>query len=335
MKRWPLIVKIVVILLVLLILALILVLIVRGPDRLAEDLGIDPADEPLAVDEPPSFAFSITGVDRPFDVAVDLDAERIYVTETSGERLVRVFDLKGKEIDSLAPPNTTAGGRCPHYVVVDDDGIVYVSYQILDMSDPEDPDNIGIHKYGQDGNYLGAFIEGWTPSGMAFDADGNMYVCNRTENCIMVLDSDGTLLRRWGSGGSGEGEFNHPHGIALDRNGHVYVADSNSRRVQVFDTEGNPVTSIGVDVGNTITGFVMPRGLAVDSRHRLYCVDMHAHTVWVYLVDGGLTQLFYLGGESGKGEEEFYLPNGLYVDGESETVYFADMENDRIQVWEY
>jgi tripartite motif-containing protein 71 len=44
---------------------------------------------------------------------------------------------------------------------------------------------------------------------------------------------------KWGSCGSGNGEFMWPKGVAVDASGNVYVADSENHRIQKFDSSGN------------------------------------------------------------------------------------------------
>lgn len=39
---------------------------------------------------------------------------------------------------------------------------------------------------------------------------------------------------RWGSTGSGDGQFNDPEGVAADGSGNVYVADYINNRIQKF-----------------------------------------------------------------------------------------------------
>ena len=51
-------------------------------------------------------------------------------------------------------------------------------------------------------------------------------------------DEADTLLIKWGSEGSGDGEFGNPCGIAVGGEGQVYVADYTKNRIQVFDSEG-------------------------------------------------------------------------------------------------
>src|SRR6266545_335054 len=73
---------------------------------------------------------------------------------------------------------------------------------------------------------------------IAVDGSGNIYVGD-SQNRIQVFSSTGTFLRKWGSEGSGDGQFQTPSGIAIDGNGNVYVTDTGNARIQVFDSAGN------------------------------------------------------------------------------------------------
>ena len=42
------------------------------------------------------------------------------------------------------------------------------------------------------------------------------------------------FLLKWGSLGTGDGQFNTPHGIAVDSSNNIYVADTNNARIQKF-----------------------------------------------------------------------------------------------------
>ena len=56
--------------------------------------------------------------------------------------------------------------------------------------------------------------------------------------------SPGFLLK-WGSEGSGEGQFNRPSGMTVDTAGNFYVADTFNNRIQKFDSAGNFLMSWG------------------------------------------------------------------------------------------
>ena len=82
---------------------------------------------------------------------------------------------------------------------------------------------------------------------------------------MMVLaDSPPSFLLKWGSNGSGDGQFSSPRGVAVDSAGNVYVADSNNYRIQKFSNTGTFLTKWG-SIGSGDGQFVNPRGVAVDS----------------------------------------------------------------------
>ena len=56
---------------------------------------------------------------------------------------------------------------------------------------------------------------------------------------IQKYDLNGTYLGGFGSKGTGDGEFLHPHNIAVDSNGDIYVTDEQRKDVQKFDSKGN------------------------------------------------------------------------------------------------
>ncbi|MDZ4169183.1 MAG: NHL repeat-containing protein [Coriobacteriia bacterium] len=112
------------------------------------------------------------------------------------------------------------------------------------------------------------------PGRVAFGPDGLMYVTERQNDLVRVLDAngaeagsfgipspfsidvdeeriavgtrfgfailekDGTPLQVIGAMGKGDDEFDYVHGIALGDNGIVYVVDSFNNRLSAYDSEG-------------------------------------------------------------------------------------------------
>ncbi|CAN5649309.1 hypothetical protein BH23THE1_BH23THE1_35430 [soil metagenome] len=66
-------------------------------------------------------------------------------------------------------------------------------------------------------------------------------------NRIQKFDSEGNFLTKWGSEGSGDGQFILPTGIAIDSTGNVYVVDYNNHRIQVFKPASNDVSVNDLD----------------------------------------------------------------------------------------
>ena len=61
------------------------------------------------------------------------------------------------------------------------------------------------------------------------DGSGNVYVADTCNHRIQKFSSEGVFLAKWGSYGSGDGQFYSPFGVAVDGSGmNVYVADSDN-----------------------------------------------------------------------------------------------------------
>ncbi|MFN8630568.1 MAG: hypothetical protein U0838_09700 [Chloroflexota bacterium] len=111
---------------------------------------------------------------KPVSVAVSGAGDRVYVAQTSGDRLVAIFDASGKELGDLQPPSDNKP-HTPAYVTVDPrDGDVYVT----DRATGE------IYVYSSNGSYLRQFepkveIPGWQPLSIALPppATGGSRTC--------------------------------------------------------------------------------------------------------------------------------------------------------------
>jgi DNA-binding beta-propeller fold protein YncE len=115
--------------------------------------------------------------------------------------------------------------------------------------------------------------------------------------CVSVWRiEDGSLVRRFGSWGSGAGELDYPRGIAVSCGGAdrwVYVADSVNNRIQVFGIDGRFVRSIGLEAGFE---FNRPTGICLDGSGLLYVTDNSNHRISVLnAADGSLVRHIGLG----------------------------------------
>ena len=75
-----------------------------------------------------------------------------------------------------------------------------------------------IKTWGQLGSRPGEFK---TPHGLAFDAQGRLFVADRGNACIQIFDQEGNFLEQWY-------QFSRLSGIFIDSNGVLYGADSES-----------------------------------------------------------------------------------------------------------
>jgi len=80
------------------------------------------------------------------------------------------------------------------------------------------------------------------------------------------------FIDKWGSEGSGSGEFRFPGLLALDASGNVYVPDRYNHRIQKFDSLGNFLLEWGSQGGRE-GQFQRPVGIAVDPSGHVYVAD--------------------------------------------------------------
>ena len=85
-------------------------------------------------------------------------------------------------------------------------------------------------------------------------------------------DDDYSLDAKWGSPGSGDGEFNVPHTLAFDSTGNAYITDTNNHRIQKFSSDGKFITKWG-SKGTGDGEFVLPLGIDADSSNNIYVID--------------------------------------------------------------
>ncbi len=164
------------------------------------------------------------------------------------------------------------------------------------------------------------------PNGIALESSGNVYVAE-TWNCrIQKFTSSGQFVTRWGSEGSGDGQFNYPEGIAIDSSGNVYVADTNNHRIQKFTSNGQFITKWGSS-GSGDGQFNYPEGIAIDSSGNVYVADTGNDRIQKFTSNG---QFITKWGSSGSGDGQFSAPGGIALDS-SGNVYVADTGNHRIQ----
>lgn len=73
--------------------------------------------------------------------------------------------------------------------------------------------------------------------GLAVNAAGQLFVGDNSSKVISVFSPDGVLMGRFGSRGSGPGEFRSIRSVLVDRNDSIYVFDSARDVLSVFAPE--------------------------------------------------------------------------------------------------
>lgn len=144
--------------------------------------------------------------------------------------------------------------------------------------------------------------------------------------CISQVHADYTFITKWGSQGSGDGQFDLPREIAIDNSGNVYVVDEGNSRIQKFNSNGTFITKWG-SLGSGDGQFIIPAGITIDSSGNVYVVEFGNHRVQKFNSSGIFISKW---GSNGSGDGQFNNPHGVTVDS-SGNVYVADWGNHRIQ----
>jgi DNA-binding beta-propeller fold protein YncE len=104
------------------------------------------------------------------------------------------------------------------------------------------------------------------------DPWGYVYVTDLGNNRVQKFDSSGNFISKFGSLGTGDGQFWNPRGIGIDAAGNIYVADTLRHRVQKLTNSGTFVIKWG-DHGSHDGEFQDPFGIAVDQSGNVYVDD--------------------------------------------------------------
>ncbi len=191
------------------------------------------------------------------------------------------------------------------------------------------------------------------PSGLAFDAIGNLYIADGGNNRIRKVDPSGMITTFAGNGVagySGDGgvataaNLSLPTGVAVDGSGNVYIADESNQRIRKVSPSGIITTYAGTGaVGNlgdggpaTAAQFYGPSAVATDATGNLYISDQNNNRVRKVNPSGYISAFAGTGvaGFTGDGgpatNAKLNSPRGLLVDGAG-NVYISDNLNNCVR----
>ncbi|MGO0063287.1 cadherin-like beta sandwich domain-containing protein [Brevibacillus fluminis] len=192
-----------------------------------------------------------------------------------------------------------------------------------------------------------------TPTRVAVDSSGNLYIAVRANNAIRKIDTSGKITTVAGTGAAGYGgdggpatsaQLNFPDGVEVDKDGNIYIADSFNHRVRKVDTTGKITTVAGTGTAGyggdggpaTEAQLKDPTGVAVDNDGNLYIADYENHRIRKVDTTGKITTVAGTGtrGFSGDGgaaaSAELNYPGDVAVDSVG-NLYISDQENRRIR----
>ncbi|HEY5045203.1 MAG TPA: hypothetical protein VII53_05045 [Solirubrobacteraceae bacterium] len=163
---------------------------------------------------------------------------------------------------------------------------------------------------------------------------------------VAQADTGFGQVGKFGSFGSGDGQFRSLAGVAVDpASNDVYVVDSGNSRVEKFDSSGVFIDAFGADVGGTgvnicttacLSGtsgsgdgqFSAPTGISVDSSGNVYVADSGNNRVEKFSSQG--VYLSQITASDPSCVQAFLDPTAVALAPASGTLYVADTGNNRV-----
>ena len=138
------------------------------------------------------------------------------------------------------------------------------------------------------------------------------------------------FITKWGSQGSGDGQFNSPRGIEVDTYGNVYVADAGNHRIQKFDDRHLFIMRLGSQ-GSGDGQFNSPFDIAIDSSGIAFVTDNQNNNVQGFY-NSTIIMTF---GTLGQNDGEFRGITGISIDPQGNLYVPNYASPQRVQKFTY
>ena len=264
----------------------------------------------------------VPGLEKPRCIAVN--KEGVMVVGGEGYNCITVVDKDGRMVRSFGLESKIfrKNGNCW--------GIAFTIDGHIVMSSADDK----LYKLTLKGNAIASVggkgsgpLEFKYPRGVAIHPrTGKIYVADRNNHRIQVINDDFTYSHSIGSKGTALGQLYLPRGVALDSAGNIYICNRGNTSIDVFTSDGAFIRRFGSrGSGDGELGYIV--SIAVENL--VYVTDNGNHCISIFTNDGQFIQTI---GSEGSGEGHLDNPWGIAVDGAG-TLYVVDNGNERLIVF--
>ena len=267
------------------------------------------------------------GFSEPSDVSVSKDG-RIHVVDGVNNK-IKIFNLAGKFVSAFGIKGQANGQfKYPLGIDIDDASRIYIA----------DSGNHRVQIFEPGGKFIAKIDippeagRPADPTDVAVDSTRNRcYVVDNDNHHLLVYNlADFKRINTYGTVGTSKQEFRYPFLMTLGKNQNLYIVDVINTRVQVLNPDGLWITDIGgwgVEKGE----FYRPKGVALDSRNRVYVSDSYMGVIQVFESTGE----FYaaLGDPTYRRVKKFQTPVGIFVDLRN-RLYVVEMFAQKVSVYQ-
>lgn len=191
-----------------------------------------------------------------------------------------------------------------------------------------------VEVFDHSGTYLFSFDEVGegkklrSPTYMAINKQGNIYVSDKRQKAIFVFSKDGKFIRKFVPDNNPDFAWD-PLAMAFDKNGNFYVTDVyTEHQVLIFDSRGRLIRKFGssgaaLKKKQNLGKFLFPNGIAVDQDGKIFVADSNNRRIQVFNSNGKFLYSIETGG----------LPRGIGID-EQNRLYIVDSLGHDVSIYD-
>jgi len=188
------------------------------------------------------------------------------------------------------------------------------------------------------------------PRGVAYSANGSLFVSDSGNSTIRKINSSGDVTTLAGTAGvtgttnatGSAARFSGPYSLRTDSSNNIYVTDSSNHTIRKITAAGVVTTLAGTagaagsaDGSTSGARFYLPMGLYIDGSNNIFISDYYNHTIRKSSSVGVVTTIAGVAGSagsaySGGSSARFNSPVGITV-GDNNNLYVTEWNNHTIR----